>query len=46
MAMAGFGGITTRKDLDGSRYEWVLAGPLYLGNRAGICMYYPDFQGH
>jgi hypothetical protein len=25
--MAGFGGITTRKDLDGSRYEWVLAGP-------------------
>lgn len=34
-----------RKDVDGSRYEWVPAGPRYMGNRAGNCMHYPDLQG-
>ncbi|KAJ5214936.1 hypothetical protein N7468_010615 [Penicillium chermesinum] len=34
-----------RKDVSGSRYEWVPAGPRYMGNRAGNCMHYPDLQG-
>jgi hypothetical protein len=34
-----------RKDVKGSRFEWVPAGPSYMGNHAGSCMYYPDLNG-
>ncbi|QKX60476.1 uncharacterized protein TRUGW13939_07621 [Talaromyces rugulosus] len=34
-----------RKDVQGSRYEWVAQGALYEGNHAGTCMHYPDLQG-